>query len=169
MEHPSTHEAYLDQFAAALQRRGADQQRITDAVVELERKLAESGQDPADRFGPPDEYAERVIMADERSGDAEWDWRTFRGTAFDEMDVLDDAGKQGWELVDVGAYALYCRRPRRIEDATQWEYRRRVGVDRRGTLETMTTLGWEPAGTWMPFQYFKRNLHQPAQLPHRAA
>jgi hypothetical protein len=90
-----------------------------------------------------------------------------RATAFDEVDVLGDAGRQEWETMDVGAFALRCRRPHRVEDATQWEYRR-VGIDRRTILEAMTTAGWEPRGIWTLFHSFKRNLKRPAHLPSDA-
>lgn len=162
-------ESYLSELAAALQTRGADSRRTSEAVAEAESHLKESGEDPVEAFGPPDEYAERLLLREERSGersgDSGWDWRTFRATAFGEMGVLEDAGRQGWELVDVGAYALHCKRPRGPEEVYRWEYSRRVSVDRPSILANMTELGWEPCGTWMPFQYFKRNTEQPARLP----
>ncbi|HET7034169.1 MAG TPA: hypothetical protein VFI42_00660 [Thermomicrobiaceae bacterium] len=124
---------------AATQRHGANAQRARDVDAKKEPS-----------FG-----------IDEKAGDSGWDWRSFRASAFDEMDVLRVAGLQGWELVDVGILALNCRRPTRREDATQWEYARRVNIDRQGVLQTMTELGWEPAGLWFPFMYFKRNTNKP--------
>ncbi len=108
-------ENYLTDLAAALQRRGAEGQRISDAVAEIEARVKDSGEDPVVAFGSPDAYAEQVMLRDERSQQADWDWRTFRATAFDEMALLADAGRQGWELVDVGFYALHCKRPRDIQ------------------------------------------------------
>jgi len=154
-------EAYLGELAASLQVRGADSARTSEAVAEVESHLAESGEAPVEAFGPPDEYAERLLLRDERrtdqaTDDARWIERTFRATAFGEMRLLEEAGRQGWELTDVGSYALYCRRPRDTEAADRWEYSRRVSVDRRTILEDMTELGWEPCGVWLPFHYFKR-------------
>lgn len=155
-------EAYLSELAASLQMRGADSARTSEAVSEVESHLSESGEDPTEAFGPPEEYAEQLLHREEhRAGeaaDAQWMERTFRATAFGEMRVLEDAGRQGWELTDVGAYALHCRRPRDLQVAHEWEYRRRVGVDRQAILEDMTALGWKPCGLWSPFHYFKRSL-----------
>lgn len=155
-------EGYLGELAASLQMRGADSARTSEAVAEVQSHLSESGEDPMEAFGPPDEYAEQLLLREERrSGEvaqSKWVERTFRATAFGEMRLLEDAGRQGWELVDVGAYALRCRRPRNTEATRQWEYRRRVSVDRQAILEDMTSLGWEPCGLWLPFHYFKRGL-----------
>ena len=162
-------ESYLSDLAASLQMRGADSARTSEAVAEVESHLAESGEDPMEAFGPPEEYAEQLLLREERrageAADARWSERTFRATAFDEMRVLEEAGRQGWELTDVGAYALHCRRPRDPEAAHRWEYSRRVGVDRQAILDDMTTLGWEPCGSWLPFHYFKRSLSGPATKP----
>lgn len=162
------HEAYLSDVAAELQRRGVDNQQISAVVAEVERELRQMDGDPSETLGAPGDYAERWLARNSPSHDPDWEWRTFRATALDEMDVLRDAGRQGWELVDVGFYALHCRRPRRIEDASQWEYSRRIGLDRRGVLETMSELGWTPCGTWTPWHYFKRKLNKPAELPASA-
>lgn len=154
-------EAYLSELAASLQARGADSARMSEAVAEVEVHLAESGEDPLEAFGPPDEYAERLLLREERRADradAQWTERTFRATAFGEMGLLKEAGRQGWELTEVGGYALHCRRPRDPEAARRWEYRRRVSVDRGAILENMTALGWEPCGVWLPFHYFKRSV-----------
>ena len=155
-------ESYLSELAASLQMRGADSARTSEAVAEVESHLLESGEDPMEAFGSPDEYAEQLLIREERRADeetdAKWAERTFRATAFGEMKILKDAGLQGWELTDVGGYALHCRRLHGLEAATQWEYSRRVSVDRQAILEDMTALGWEPCGAWMPFHYFKRKL-----------
>lgn len=154
-------ESYLSELAASLQMRGADSARTSEAVAEVESHLAESDEDPMETFGPPDEYAEQLLLREERQADqaanAQWTERTFRATAFGEMKVLEEAGQQGWELTDVGAYALHCRRPRDPKAARRWEYSRRVSVDRQTILEDMTELGWEPCGFWLPFHYFKRS------------
>lgn len=155
-------EAYMSELAASLQMRGADSARTSEAVAEVQSHLSESGEDPVEAFGSPDEYAEQLLLLEERrageAADTKWVERTFRATAFGEMRVLEDAGRQGWELVDVGAYALHCRRPRDLEAARRWEYSRRVSVDRQTIVEDMTALGWEPCGLWLPNHYFKRSL-----------
>ena len=155
-------EAYLSELAASLQMRGADSARTSEAVAEVESHLSESGEDPMEAFGPPDEYAEQLLLREEsregETADKNWAERTFRATAFGEMKILEEAGRQGWELTDVGAYALHCRRPHDLKTVRRWEYSRRVGIDRQAILEDMTALGWEPCGLWSPFHYFKRSL-----------
>jgi len=155
-------ESYLSELAGSLQMRGANSARTSEAVAEVENHLSESGEDPMEAFGPPDEYAEQLLLREERradeAADARWVERTFRATAFGEMRVLEDAGRQGWELTDVGYYALNCRRPRDLEAVRRWEYSRRVSADHQAVLEDMSALGWEPCGLWLPFHYFKRSL-----------
>lgn len=164
-------ETYLSDLAAELQRRGADSPRINEIVADVDRELTSRGAefDPKDEFGPAADYAEKLMLRDEDSitpsGVRSWVFRSFRATAFDEMNVLADAGRQGWELMDVGILALNCRRPKNIESATQWEYERRFSLDRKGILADMVELGWEPCGIWAPFHYFKRDLKQPAVVP----
>lgn len=158
-------ESYLSELAASLQTRGANSARTSEVVAEVESHLSESREDPVEAFGPPEEYAEQLLLREERQADqetdAQWIQRTFRATAFGEMKVLEEAGQQGWELTDVGAYVLYCRRPRDTQETSRWEYSRRVGLDRKTMLEDMTELGWYPCGHWPPFHYFKRSLRQP--------
>ncbi|HLT18749.1 MAG TPA: hypothetical protein VKZ96_04750 [Thermomicrobiales bacterium] len=165
----SQHEEYLSDVAAELQRRGADNQQISEAVAEVAQRLQQLDGDPGETLGAPGVFAEQWLDRRGHSHDPEWEWRTFRASAIDEMDVVRDAGRQGWELVDVGFYALHCRRPRKLEDATQWEYSRRISLDRAGVLETMTGLGWTACGVWFPWHYFKRNLEKPAEIPGRAS
>lgn len=153
-------ESYLSELATSLQTRGADSARTNEAVAEVESHLSESGEDPVEAFGPPEEYAEQLLLREEQrvdqATDTRWTQRTFRATAFGEMKVLKEAGEQGWELTDVGAYALYCQRLRDAQEISHWEYRRRVGLDSDKIVDDMTELGWDSCGHWSPFHYFKR-------------
>lgn len=156
------HESYLEALAAHLQRRGVEESTINEIVSEAESHLAESGEPPEEAFGPADDYAERMALHEESSagpaGDGEYLLRTFRATAFSEMTILELAGREGWELVDVGPLALFCRRPRDESRIARWEYKRRTGRHEVAIREEMTRDRWEPCGNWVLFHYFKRKM-----------
>ncbi len=155
-------EDYLSDLAVQLQIRGASDDRIRDIVAETETHLSESGENPEEAFGGAADYAEKMVSRDERerpkSGDPLWENRVFTATALDEMSILAWAGREGWELIDVGALALYCRRPKDAGKISRWEYKRRVGLHRVIIVEEMMGQEWEPCGNWLPFHYFKRRL-----------
>jgi hypothetical protein len=153
-------EDYLGELAAELHWRGVEERRIRDIVAEAESHLLESGESARSAFGLPAEYAERMAVRDEtrtgRDQGSKWSNRVFRATAVDEMRILDKAGREGWELMDVGALALFCRRPLDLSQACRWEYKRRTGPHRLIILEEMAREQWEPCGNWLLFHYFKR-------------
>ncbi|MCX5195485.1 hypothetical protein OOK31_16500 [Streptomyces sp. NBC_00249] len=68
-------------------------------------------------------------------------------TAFTEMAALDEAGKDGWHLVDYGSFRL-------VVEASEhtWEHRRAVGGHRRLAAEGWTRVG---PGSF-PWSYYKR-------------
>lgn len=155
-------ETYLENLAAHLQRRGVGDKRIRDIAAEAESHLVESGEAPEEAFGTVEEYAERMAVHEEnlaaRSTPPDYHHRTFRATAFGEMSILEFAGREGWELVDVGALALFCRRPVDENQICRWEYKRRTGRHETIIREEMAENGWEPCGNWLPFHYFKRKI-----------
>jgi hypothetical protein len=78
-------------------------------------------------------------------------------TAFTEMAALEKAGREGWHLVDFGTL-------RHVVEASdqQWEHRRvplSLGPRRRRLEEE----GWQPVGSWLPWQYYKRPLGLPPE------
>jgi len=151
---------YLTELLFALERGEADSARARDLVAEVESHLDESGEDPLEAFGPPEQFAGHLMSRgrDEANPVANggFETRTFRATAFDEMAVLSDLGADGWELVGVRDFGLHARRPRDAGSAQRWDYRRRVGVRRGPVLEQMRGAGWTPCGQWSWFHYFKR-------------
>lgn len=153
-------ESYLAALAAQLERRGAGENRIAEVVAEVESHLADSGEQPLDAFGPADRYAEEMTAFEEKKADnssiSQWHKRTFRATALDEMETLKWVGEEGWEMMDVGAYALNCRRPQDQNLAGKWRYIRRTGTNRRSITEEMINSNWEPCGNWIVFHYFKQ-------------
>ncbi|GGM16879.1 hypothetical protein [Deinococcus aerophilus] len=83
-------------------------------------------------------------------------------TAFDEMEILNRAGRYGWHSVGFGTlYHLITR------DTQQWEHRRVLAFDPgRGALEAQ---GWGRVGTlWFPWAYYTRPTGL-AALPAPAA
>ena len=153
-------EAYLSELTAQLQCRGVGDDEIVGIIAEVETHLVDSDESPVDAFGPAAQYAEKMaVFAESRTDDKpteQWHRRTFRATALDEMGTLKWAGEEGWELVDVGAWALFCRRPVDMTQANRWEYKRRTGTHRRIIAEEMASGEWKPCGNWIVFHYFKR-------------
>lgn len=158
-----TTENYLGELASQLHIRGLQDDRIREIIAEVENHLHESGEAPEDAFGPAIKYAEEMTSFTENqtnnpAPEKQWHKRTFRATAFDEMEILKWAGQEGWELEDVGALALFCRRPSVIEQAFIWEYIRRTGTHANAIREEMAEGNWEPCGSWIVFHYFKRKV-----------
>lgn len=83
--------------------------------------------------------------------------RRLRGlTAFNEMAVLERAGRYGWHSVDYGPYFHLLER-----DGVQWEHRRVYAWSRnRNQLEAE---GWQIVGNgWFPWTYYARPTGIPA-------
>lgn len=155
-------ETYLSDLAAELECRGVSEEHIGKIIAEVEDHLVESGESPTESFGSCAEYAEKMaVYCEKQSPDqanGQWQDRTFRATAFDEMGILRWAGEAGWELVDVGPYALFCRRMVNTSQVQRWEYVRRTGANRYAIKKEMLADNWETCGVWIVFHYFKRKL-----------
>jgi hypothetical protein len=164
-----TMENYLSELASQLHLRGLDDSSIREIIAEVENHLHESGETPEGAFGTAMKYAEEMTAFRENQTnspppDQQWHERTFRATAFDEMETLKWAGLEGWELVDVGPLALFCRRPAEREQAFGWEYIRRTGTHPHAIRKEMAEGNWEPCGCWIVFHYFKRKVGPLGQL-----
>ncbi|KQN40355.1 hypothetical protein ASG37_00650 [Sphingomonas sp. Leaf407] len=72
-------------------------------------------------------------------------------TAFNEMRILADEGRQGHELTGVGVLTLTFRTSDR-----QWEYCRRVGSG--SDTARLKDAGWEHVASYLPFHYYKRAM-----------
>ena len=155
-------EAYLENLTIQLQRRGVAEERIGQIIGDIEAAIAESKEPPVDAYGSPANYAEEMAAADEarlgKSNSENWHKRTFMASAYDEMEILATAGKDGWELTNVGFLSLFCRRPAELSQAHRWEYQRRTGVNRSQIKKEMAADNWEPCGTWVVLHYFKKDL-----------
>lgn len=167
---------YFDELTERLRGRGLPQAEVSRTVDDLAAFAAESGTDPVQEFGTPEEFAERLARGGEAdpagetggSGargrneqetvppDAAETW-TWRADAFHEREVLARYGDEGWEVERVDAAGRFVSR-RAGDHPLRWEYRREIVLPRdRGTVEErLAPDGWEPCGTWFHFQYFKR-------------
>ena len=88
---------------------------------------------------------------------ATWEYQDCLATAFDEVEVLDEMGRQGWEMTGFGPLVLHFRRPEDPTLRTPWWYER---VTEFGTPRQRAQLereGWTYCGSWMnTYHYFKR-------------
>ena len=76
-------------------------------------------------------------------------------SAFNEMRVLDRAGRYGWHSVGYGALFHIV-----MKSDQQWQHERVLPGSRRRYL---LAEGWEPFGSgWFPFEYFKKPTGVPA-------
>lgn len=155
-------ELYLEQLTGQLQRRGVAEERIGEVIRELHGRFEEGHEAPEDVLGPAARYAEELASSDElrrgKSSEDKWHKRTFMASAYDEMDILESAGSEGWELMNVGLLTLNCRRPEDLEQAQKWEYKRRTGVSSKSLNKEMAQDNWEPCGIWVVLHYFKRTV-----------
>jgi len=105
---------YLAALERALKRRGLDEFRTAEVIREMANHVAESGDRPLEAFGEPEQYAAALLGADQPEGEADrrYEARTFRATAADEMAILAELGRDGWELTGVRDFGLHARRPR---------------------------------------------------------
>ncbi len=88
---------------------------------------------------------------------ATWQYQHRMATAFDEVGVRDEMGREGWEMTGFGPLVLHFRRPEDPGMRTPWAYERATEL---GTPRQRTQLehqGWTYCGSWMnTYHYFKR-------------
>jgi len=149
---------YLEQLEHALLTRGLDPEHATAIVGEVSDHLAQSGERPVEAFGDADAYAAALLAADDpqAADENEYERRTFRATATDEVQILDELGRDGWELTGVRDFGLHARRPVEPGRRTTWEHRRRSALRAGPLREQMAAEHFTPSGRWLTFHYFKR-------------
>ncbi|MEU1736896.1 hypothetical protein [Streptosporangium sp. NPDC020145] len=143
---------YFERLTAAMTEAGMPADRVEATVTDLRAYLAESGGDPEEEFGPADELAAELTGASAPPVEGAQTWR-WTADLFHDVKMLNEYGAQGWEVekVDVKGMFVSVRDP---ENSQQWEYRRETR--RPGLVESLAPDGWEPCGTWVWFEYFKR-------------
>ncbi|TDC65297.1 hypothetical protein E1200_18670 [Actinomadura sp. GC306] len=175
--------AYFAELAERLRGGGVPEDEVADTVGDLAAYVAESGTDPRVEFGPPEEFAARLARTgrDETPGEAPeeaaetWVWTA---DAFQDRLLLDRFGDEGWEVERVDSAGRFVSR-RDAANPQRWEYRRESVLPgrRRAVAERLAPDGWEPCGSWVTFEYFKRpkaaslgpeaELAAPPEMPAR--
>ncbi|MGV9308654.1 MULTISPECIES: hypothetical protein [unclassified Nonomuraea] len=148
---------YFDELAVRLRERGIPEETVRATVADLSAYLAETGADPEEEFGTAEEFAEQLKVTPETEPAVQADtWRWTADIFVDER-RLNEFGDQGWEVDKVDALGWFVshRDPR---EPQRWEYRREVGTrkGRQALAERLAPDGWEPCGTWVFYEYFKR-------------
>lgn len=153
---------YFDELAGRLRDRGIPAKEVAGAVDDLAAYVAGSGADPDDEFGTPEEFAARLARSGEGDGiepppgpaDETWLWTA---DAFHERSLLNRFGDEGWEVERVDSVGRFVTH-RDTVHPQRWEYRREAVPPRRrdAVAERLRPDGWEPCGTWLFYEYFKR-------------
>ncbi|MEV6865371.1 hypothetical protein AB0M44_30745 [Streptosporangium subroseum] len=175
-----TARGYFDELAMLLAQEGMPADRVEVTLEELAGYLAESGGDPEEEFGQAADLARELAVTSAPPAEPAAGARTWRWTAdlFHDVKMLNEYGAQGWEVDKVDAKGLFvCTRD--PEHPQQWEYHRELITPgrRQSVLDRLAPDGWEPCGTWVRFEYFKRpraaslgpaaELTAPPQAPQR--
>jgi hypothetical protein len=74
-------------------------------------------------------------------------------TAFNEMAMMAEEGREGRELVRTGALSLTFR-----QTGSRWEYRRVTALFPDSARAKLERRGWAYVSSWYPFHYFKRRI-----------
>ncbi|WP_424528945.1 hypothetical protein ACOZ38_04520 [Sphaerisporangium viridialbum] len=146
---------YFDDLAVLLRARGVPQERITATIDDFTAYVQESGTDPEEEFGPVADFAPQFGVEPGPGPTAgTWVWTA---DIFADERRLNEFGEQGWEVEKVDKKGMFVSH-RDPERPQRWEYRRDVVTlkGRRALVERLAPDGWEPCGTWLYYEYFKR-------------
>ncbi|MEU6412581.1 hypothetical protein [Microbispora sp. NPDC046933] len=149
---------YLDELGALLRAGGVPAAQVEATVADLAAYVAETGADAEDEFGPVGEFAGQLLAAHTPETDAadatEWRWTA---DIFADRQTLARLGDQGWEVDRVDHLGRFVSH-RDPERPQRWEYRREPVTPGggRALAARLAPDGWEPCGTWICFEYFKR-------------
>ncbi|GAA5051070.1 hypothetical protein HNP84_006533 [Thermocatellispora tengchongensis] len=152
---------YFDELARLLREAGVPRERVDATVGDLAAYVAESGTAPEEEFGPAAAFARTLgagaapaESAESASEGGRWVWTA---DIFIDEQRLNEFGAQGWEVETVDKRGMFVSR-RDAERPQRWEYRREVvgREGRRALAERLAPDGWEPCGSWVHYEYFKR-------------
>ena len=91
------------------------------------------------------------------SMNAQWEFQDRIATAFDELDVLEEMGREGWEMTGFGPFVLHFRRPVDLGQRVEWAYQRVTELGTPARHQQLQQDGWVFCGHWMKtFHYYKR-------------
>jgi hypothetical protein len=74
-------------------------------------------------------------------------------SAFNEMAIMEQEGRERRELVGTGLLSLAFR-----QTGSRWEYRRVTALFADQARAKLERAGWAHVSSWYPFHYFKRRL-----------
>lgn len=78
-------------------------------------------------------------------------------TAFDEVGVLREMGREGWELTGFGPFVLHFQRPEDPQSRGTWEHLRLTEFLETRARPELERDGWIYLGSWFAtFHYYKR-------------
>ncbi|SIO88244.1 DUF2812 domain-containing protein [Nocardiopsis sp. JB363] len=146
---------YLDELATLLRERGVSEDRIRSTTDDLSAFLAEGDLDPEEEFGPPTEFADDLVG--EEGPEPAPESLVWAADSFAATERLNELGAQGWEVDRVDRFGRFVSH--RGEQPQIWEYRQEIAPGRRERERSLGRLapeGWEPAGHYFTFAYFKR-------------
>lgn len=154
--------AYLELITIAAQAESAGSAVLRDAVQSA-RSAGHSWQAIGTRLGMTRQAAQQRFGGFSELG-AGAIRRISPLTSFNELGVLNAAGRYGWRSVGFGTlyHDMECTNE-------QWEHKRRVP----GGRNSEDTAGWEKIGSmWFPWAYYRRSLgvaaeKQPADFDPR--
>jgi hypothetical protein len=119
------------------------------------QRLGISRQAAQQRFGRVAD-SEDVHASDEKR-------RLYNLTAFNEMDVLNEAGRTGWHSIGYGMYFHDV-----VQANEQWEHQRVAAFG--SSRHTLESEGWHRIGTmWFPWAYYARPTAKPIEAVGPAA
>lgn len=159
---------YFEELAERLRAVGVPADEVAGTVDDLAAYVADSGADPRDEFGEPEEFAARLAPSGgapvpepsaatpsaETAATETWRWTA---DAFHERQLLNRFGEEGWEVERVDSVGRFVSH-RDLENPQRWEYRRETVLPARraAVADRLAPDGWEPCGSWVCFEYFKR-------------
>lgn len=86
-----------------------------------------------------------------------WEHTKRTATALNEVNVLEEMGREGWEMTGFGFGNLRFRRPENAILRRTWEYERVSGILTNVARTELEKQAWSFVGHWMStFHYFKR-------------
>ena len=147
--------SYLDELATLLREREVTEDRIRSTTDDLAAFLAEGDLDPEEEFGPPAEFADDLVG--EEGPEPTPESLVWAADSFVATERLDELGAQGWEVDRVDRFGRFVSH--RGAEPQIWEYRQEIAPGRRERTRLAGILapeGWEPAGHYFTFAYFKR-------------
>lgn len=85
-----------------------------------------------------------------------WQFQDRSATLFDETRILEEMGREGWELTSFGPFFLHFRRHEDPQKRTPWEYMRITDLSQPPQREKLERDGWTYCGSWLVLHYYKK-------------